>query len=110
MFLISGVELVSAACASGVIGAFPTVNCRSAEELDAWLTEIGGRVRDCNAAPICPNLVVHRSNTRLGDDLKVLLRHRPEIVITSVGSPAPVLESLHDVDTIVVADVATIRH
>jgi nitronate monooxygenase len=35
MFLISGVELVAAACRSGVIGAFPTVNCRSAEELDA---------------------------------------------------------------------------
>src|SRR5215475_14877074 len=80
MFLVSGVELVSAACASGVIGAFPTVNCRSAEELDAWLTEIESRLSESDAAPICPNLVVHRSNTRLGDDLKVLLSHRPEIV------------------------------
>jgi len=110
MFLISGVELVSAACASGVIGAFPTVNCRSAEELEAWLAEIEGRLRGCNAAPICPNLVVHRSNARLGDDRRVLLKHRPEIVITSVGSPAPVLKPLHDAGTIVLADVATIRH
>src|SRR5215468_837312 len=76
MFLISGVELVAAACANGVIGAFPTVNCRSPEELDQWLTEIEARLRDHSAAPICPNLIVHRSNARLGDDLKVLLTHR----------------------------------
>src|ERR1700747_577365 len=34
MFLVSGVELVTAACRNGVIGAFPTVNCRSTEQLD----------------------------------------------------------------------------
>src|SRR6185437_10104794 len=91
MFLVSGVELVSAACASGVIGAFPTVNCRSPEELDHWLSDIETRLRDRNAAPVCPNLIVHRSNARLAEDLQMLLRHRCELVITSVGSPAPVL-------------------
>jgi len=110
MFLISGVELVAAACANGVIGAFPTVNCRSPEELDAWLTGIETRLRGQNAAPICPNLIVHRSNARLGEDLRVLLRHKPEIVITSVGSPAPVTKPLHDLGSLVLADVATIRH
>ena len=44
MFLISGVELVVAACRNGVIGAFPTVNCRSPEQLDEWLGEIEGKV------------------------------------------------------------------
>jgi len=110
MFLISGVELVVSACRSGVIGAFPTVNCRSSEELDAWLNEIEERLRGHDAAPVCPNLVVHRTSARLADDLEVLLRHRPEIVITSVGSPAPVLEPLHEAGALVFADVATIRH
>jgi len=110
MFLISGVELVAAACRSGVIGAFPTVNCRSPEQLDAWLGEIEHRLRGHAAAPVCPNLVVHRTNARLADDLKVLLKHRPEIVITSVGSPAPVLKPLHEAGALVFADVATIRH
>ena len=45
MFLVSGVELVVAACRNGVIGAFPTVNCRSPEQLDGWLVEIEGRLR-----------------------------------------------------------------
>ena len=62
------------------------------------------------AAPVCANLIVHRSNARLEADLAVLLRHRPEIVITSVGSPAPVLAPLHDAGALVFADVASIRH
>jgi nitronate monooxygenase len=116
MFLVSGVDLVVAACRNGVVGAFPTVNCRDAEQLDAWLTEIETGLRrhsDESAkpvAPICPNLIVHRSNARLEQDLQVLLQHRPEMVITSVGSPAPVLKPLHDAGAIVFADVASIRH
>ncbi|QPF85578.1 nitronate monooxygenase [Bradyrhizobium genosp. L] len=116
MFLVSGVELVVAACRNGVIGSFPTVNCRETEQLDAWLGEIGGRLQaraDASgqrAAPVCPNLIVHRSNARLSEDLAVLLRHGPEIVITSVGSPAPVLAPLHDAGALVFADVASIRH
>lgn len=116
MFLVSGVDLVVAACRNGVIGAFPTVNCRSPEQLDAWLDEIERRLRDHadssgrRFAPVCPNLIVHRSNARLAQDLQVLLRHKPEIVITSVGSPASVLPPLHEADALVFSDVATIRH
>lgn len=116
MFLVSGVELVVAACRNGVIGAFPTVNCRSIEELNGWLSTIEERLlrheseTGQHPAPICPNLIVHRSNARLDEDLAVVLRHRPEIVITSVGSPAPVLKPLHDAGALVLADVATIRH
>jgi nitronate monooxygenase len=116
MFLVSGVDLVVAACRNGVIGAFPTVNCRSPEQLDDWLGDIEDRLRRHSeqsgkgAAPICPNLIVHRSNARLDQDMKVLLRHKPEIVITSVGSPAPVVAPLHDAGAMVFADVASIRH
>ncbi len=116
MFLVSGVELVAAACRNGVIGSFPTVNCRSPEQLDGWLDDIEDRLRrhgdetGKSAAPVCPNLIVHRSNARLEADLQVLLRHKPELVITSVGSPAPVLAALHDAGSLVFADVASIRH
>lgn len=116
MFLVSGVDLVVAACRNGVIGAFPTVNCRSSEQLDAWLGDVEGQLQRCSdrtgkpSAPICPNLIVHRSNARLEQDLQVLLRHSPEIVITSVGSPLPVLAPLHDAGALVLADVASIRH
>lgn len=116
MFLVSGVDLVVAACRNGVIGAFPTVNCRAPEELDDWLSDIEGQLRRYSemtgkpSAPVCPNLIVHRSNARLEADLQVLLRHRPEIVITSVGSPEPVLAPLHEQGVLVLADVASLRH
>ena len=116
MFLVSGVDLVSAACRAGVAGAFPTANCRSADELEDWMVQLHAR---CDAqaqasgqatAPVVPNLVVHKSNQRLAQDVAVLCRHRPALVITSVGSPASVLPALHDVGALVFADVATLRH
>jgi nitronate monooxygenase len=110
MFRVSGVDLVVAACRSGVIGAFPTANCRTAEELDAWLGRITAALDRQDAAPWCANLIVHRSNPRLQDDLAVLLRHRPALVITSVGSPASVIGPLHDAGALIFADVASIRH
>ncbi|MDP1881996.1 MAG: nitronate monooxygenase, partial [Bradyrhizobium sp.] len=75
MFLVSGVDLVTAACRNGVIGSFPTVNCRSPEQLDGWLVDIEDRLRRHGdetgkpSAPVCPNLIVHRSNARLDADL-----------------------------------------
>jgi nitronate monooxygenase len=116
MFLVSGVELVVAACVEGVIGSFPTANARTVEELDAWLSEMRRRVEEAEQrsgkrlAPVCPNLIVHRSNTRLADDLQVLLRHRVELVIASVGSPENVIAPLHDIGCRVFTDVASMRH
>ena len=108
MFLVSGPALVIAACRAGVIGSFPTANCRTIEELDVWLAEI--KVATVGAAPFCPNLIVHRSNPRVADDLAAVLRARPEMVITSVGSPEPVLKPLKDAGCLVLADVASVRH
>ncbi len=110
MFRVSGVDLITAACRNGVIGAFPTANCRTVEELDAWLSAIRQSLGDTKAAPWCANLIVHRSNPRLRDDLATLLRHAPELVITSVGSPAEVIAPLHDAGALVLSDVASIRH
>jgi nitronate monooxygenase len=116
MFLVSGLALVKAACRAGVIGAFPTANCRTVEELDRWLAEISEdqqRTADDGGgmpAPFCPNLIVHRSNPRLADDLAAVLRARVEIVITSVGSPEGVLGPLKDAGCLVLADVASVRH
>ena len=49
-----------------------------------------GSIRGSNrpqGRALCLNLIVHRSNARLEQDLGVLLRHKPEIVITSVARP-----------------------
>src|SRR5256885_11085901 len=108
MFLVSGPALVKAACRAGVIGSFPTANCRTVAELDSWLADI--KAGTAGAAPFCPNLIVHRSNPRLTDDLAAVLRAGTEMVITSVGSPEPVLKPLKDAGCLVLADVASVRH
>ena len=116
MFLVSGPALVTAACRAGVIGSFPTANCRTVGELDVWLagmSEDAKRAVDTDGrapAPWCPNLIVHRSNPRVPEDLAAVLRHKAEIVITSVGSPEPVMKPLKDAGCMVLADVASVRH
>lgn len=116
MFLVSGTALVTAACREGVIGSFPTANCRTVEQLDQWLGEIRAgldafeQASGRRAAPFAPNLIVHRSNPRLADDLKAVLRHGAELAIVSVGAPDPVIGPLHDAGCKVLVDVASVRH
>lgn len=107
MLRISGPELVTAACRSGVVGAFPTANARSGTELDEWLHGLR-EADDGSFAPWCPNLIIRQP--RLEQDLAALVAHEVEMVITSVGSPAEVVGPLHDVGCLVLADVATLRH
>jgi nitronate monooxygenase len=107
MLRVSGPDLVVAACNAGVIGAFPTKNARTVDELDAWLFEMESR-NEANAAPLCPNLIMR--DARLEEDLSCIVRHRCEMVITSVGSPARAVSALHDVGCLVLADVATVHH
>jgi nitronate monooxygenase len=117
MFLVSGPELVIEACQSGVIGAFPTANCRTVEQLDDWFIQINRRLSDFRSshpdqpvAPPCANLIVHRSNSRLGGDLELVRKHRIELVIASAGSPHAIIEPIHDYGGLVYADVASMRH
>ncbi|WP_377828023.1 NAD(P)H-dependent flavin oxidoreductase [Bradyrhizobium lupini] len=110
MFSVSGVELVTTVCRSGAIGAFPTVNARSVEELDNWLTRIDHDQAqlDRPAAPHCPNLIIR--HPRITDDLACLIRHKVEIVITSMGPPSLVTDALHEIGCLVLAAVPSLRH
>lgn len=116
MFLISGPDLVIAASTSGIVGAFPAPNCRTAEELDTWMGTIADGLRDASAsapdtviAPWALNLVTHSTNARLADDLRLVAEHKPPIVITALGSPAPVMETVKGYGGIVIADVVNLK-
>ncbi|TDG11392.1 nitronate monooxygenase [Seongchinamella unica] len=109
MFQVSGTDYVVESCRAGVIGAFPTVNCRSIEELEGWFERIDSSL-DEKCAPYAVNLVVHPSNKRRDADLELICRYKPEIVITSVGNPEPVLAPIQEYGGLVFADVATHRH
>ena len=115
MLAVSGPDLAVAACKAGVIGSFPLANARTVEGVEAWLTQIEtelARAADQTPerlpAPFCPNLIIKRAQMR--DELQALVKHRVEMVITSVGSPAEAIKPLHDVGCTVFADVATLHH
>lgn len=112
MFLVSGPELVVAACEAGIAGAFPTPNCRTAEELDQWMTTITQQLGAADKEPVGPwaaNLITHSTNTRFADDLELVRRHKPPIVITALGSPKPVMQVVRDYGGLVFADVVNIN-
>jgi nitronate monooxygenase len=104
MFLISGPELVLAACRAGIIGAFPTPNARTEQILDEWLERIN-RAHRAADAPWAANLIMHSSYARRDADLALVIRHRAPIVITALGSPREVVAEVHDYGGLVFADV-----
>lgn len=117
MFIVSGPELVLAQCKAGVVGSFPALNARPAEQLDVWLTRIGRELEDFSAAnpdrpaaPFAVNQIVHASNARLGEDMATCARHRVPIVITSLRPPNEVVKAVHDWGGIVLHDVISVRH
>lgn len=108
MFLVSGPELVIAACKAGIAGAFPTPNTRTAAELDAWMGEITSAVAPGDG-PWVANLITHSTNARLVDDLKLVAEYKPPIVITALGSPKPVMETVKAYGGLVFADVVNLK-
>jgi 8-oxo-dGTP pyrophosphatase MutT (NUDIX family) len=115
MFLISGPELVLAACKAGIIGAFPTPNARPVSVLADWMHQITeglAQARDVQPAatigPWCANLVTHSSNTRLAEDLALVARFKPPVVVTALGSPKPAIEVVHAYGGLVIADVISV--
>lgn len=108
MFLVSGPELVIAACKAGIGGAFPTPNCRTPEDLDRWMDQITSALKPGDG-PWIANLITHSTNPRLADDLAMVARYKPPIVITALGSPKPVMETVKGYGGMVFADVVNMK-
>jgi len=116
MFLVSGPELVIAACKAGVIGSFPTMNARPVEMLEEWFERIKTELSDAEKqspgtiAPWAANLIVHRSFERFDQDLALVQKYKPDIVITALGSPKRVTAEVHDYGGLVFADVNSVTY
>lgn len=118
MFIASGPALVAAQCKAGIVGSFPALNARPAEQLDIWLTQLQVELAAYQAAhpqafvgPIAVNQIVHQSNDRLAHDVEVCVRHRIPIIISSLRAPPKeMLDAIHSYGGIVLHDVISIRH
>lgn len=112
MFIVSGPELVIAQSCAGVVGSFPSLNAREPGQFREWLIQINEALAKYDAenpdqpsAPYAVNLIVHKSNDRLEEDLAILVEFQVPIVITSLGARADVNEAVHSYGGIVLHDV-----
>ena len=110
MFLVSTPELVVNVCRAGMIGSFPAPNLRTSEELGEWMARISKQTKQAafgpwNVAPWAVNLVTHSTSVRLPGDLEQIKKYKPPIVITALGSPKPVIPTVHNYGGLVFADV-----
>ena len=116
LFIISNPDLVVAQCTAGIVGSFPSLNARPLEALDEWLGRIRAALAEHDAAhperpaaPFAVNLIVHKSNDRLEQDLELCVKHRVPMVITSLGAQAMVNEAIHSYGGVVFHDVINDR-
>jgi nitronate monooxygenase len=106
LFIISGPELVIAQCKAGIIGSFPSLNARPIAQFEEWLQRLSTELGP-NDAPYAVNLIVHKSNDRLMDDLALCVKYKVPLIITSLGARYDVNEAIHSYGGIVMHDVIT---
>jgi nitronate monooxygenase len=118
MFTVSYPELVIAQCCAGIVGSFPALNARPPELLDEWLSQIQVSIKAFQVAnpekkvgPIAVNQIIHQSNQRLEQDVRVCVKHQVPIFITSLRAPVKeIIDEVHRYGGIVLHDVINLRH
>lgn len=117
MFIVSGPELVIAQCKAGIVGSFPALNARPADQLEKWIIRIKAELAqyqaenpDKKVAPFAVNQICHASNDRLAHDVEVCVRQEVPIIITSLRAPKMVIDAVHSYGGIILHDVINIRH
>lgn len=116
MMLVSGPELVLAACRAGLAASLPWHNARSAEEFTGWLRFIDeglARYRDTNpqalTGPVLANITLKRPVAELVTTIDLCIAHGVRHFITAIGNPADVTKAIHDRGGVILHDVTSLR-
>jgi nitronate monooxygenase len=116
LFIISHPALVIAQCKAGIVGAFPALNARPISQLDEWMHEITDALAahdrshpERPSAPFAVNQIVHKSNTRLEEDMALTVKWKAPIVITSLGAREDVNAAVHGYGGLTLHDIINNR-
>lgn len=116
LFIISTPQLVIAQCKAGIVGSMPALNARPVEQLDDWLAEITQTLAvhdrqhpEAPAAPFAINLIVHKSNDALDQQVALCEKHKVPLIITSLGARTEVNAAVHSWGGLVMHDVINNR-
>ena len=116
LFLISGPKLVIECCKNGIVGTFPALNQRTSKGFEEWLIQIKSELDEFEKetgkkpAPFGVNLIVHNTNPRVRADLKICIKHKVPIVITSLGAVSRLVDAVHSYGGLVFHDIVKKRH
>ncbi|MFD2991102.1 NAD(P)H-dependent flavin oxidoreductase [Fictibacillus nanhaiensis] len=117
MFLVSSPDMVIESCKNGIIGTFPLLNARTSDLLENWMKHILNELETfkqnnpgAKIAPWGVNLIVHRTNKRFDEDMKLIKKYEPPVVITSLGNPSDVAKIVHGYGGLVFSDVISLDH
>lgn len=117
MFLVSNPDMALASCKEGLVGSFPALNQLTSAGFEDWLIKMNEGIEKLKKdnpgqtiGPYAVNLIVHKTNPRLEEDLALCIKHKVPIVITSLGAVPDLVDAVHAYGGIVLHDVTTIEH
>ncbi|MFN2536662.1 MAG: NAD(P)H-dependent flavin oxidoreductase [Mycobacteriales bacterium] len=116
MFLVSGPDLVEAACRAGLIGVLPRQNARSFEIFADWLgsirrglTEYAADTGETRIGPVAVNLDSRMDPAELARHLDVCAGNGVQLIVSATGDPAELIKRVHDWGGKVFHDVTSLR-
>ena len=116
LFLVSGPRLVIECCKNGIVGTFPALNHRTTEGFEQWVIQIKQELKEFEEktgkkpAPFGVNLIVHNTNPRIRQDLKICIKHKVPLVITSLGAVSQLVGAVQSYGGLVYHDIIKKRH
>jgi nitronate monooxygenase len=116
LFIVSGPDLVIAQCKAGIVGSFPSLNARPISQLDEWLARITEELAawdrahpEAPSAPFAVNQIVHKTNSRLDEDVELCIKYKAPVIITSLGAREDLNKAIHSYGGVTLHDVITDR-
>lgn len=116
MMMVTGPELVAAACNAGLIAGLPAHNARDMEELGDWLRRIGAARaahRDAGGPDrgvLAVNIIATRPLDQIDAHLGLCARSGVRIIISAMGNPAELTRRAHDRGMLVYHDITSVAH
>jgi nitronate monooxygenase len=111
MFLVSNEEMIKSAIRQGIMGVFPSLNHRAPGELEDLIDRLWD-YKNSNGfkGSFGVNIIVQKTNPLYAKHLNICVEKKVPFYITSLGSPAEVIEKAHTYGGKVYCDVTNIVH
>ena len=107
MFIISNREMLVACADAGILGAMPSLNARTAEQMEDDLRWI----RQKTDRPFAINVTIGLTKPeRLQRDVELCLQYEVPVMITSYGDPTRIVQAARTRGTTVLHDVINLKH